>query len=79
MEQGLIPAWKKGYMSALLSPHVGNAQITPPEETLPQTGNPVSRSGTLCNQEGPLSVPKWEPHGTTHPKNGVALIPGDTY
>lgn len=80
MEQGLIPAWKKRYMSALLSPHLGNAQITPPKETptTPQNGRPVSCSGTLCNQEGSPNVPKWDPHGTTHPKDGMVLIPGNT-
>lgn len=63
MEQGLIPAWRKGYTSTLLSPHL----------------KPVSPNGTLCNRWGAPDVPKWEPHGTTHPKDGMALIPGDTY
>lgn len=61
-EQGLIPAWKKEYMSALLSPHLGTAPITPPKGTSPQNGKPVSPSGTLCNQWGPPDGPpqRWD-------------------
>lgn len=65
MEQGIIPVWKKGYMSTLLSPLLGHAKITAPKGVLPQNGKPVSPGGILCNWWSAPDVPEWESHGTT--------------
>lgn len=70
---------KKGYMSALLSPHLGNAQITPPKMTPPPKTGSLCPPVEPCTTSGAPLVCKWEPHGSTHPKDGMALIPEDTY